>query len=120
MGEMSAELHRHAQEDTPKDVEVPQGYVGLVVWALGKFGGWIVIAGAAIWASKVLYHDMRMDRLTYEKDRRIYEDLRRADDEVRRETARALNEIAGTLHSIERRMRIIPVVPEVGAGGEGE
>ncbi len=38
-------LHRIAQSDTPQMVDVPETLSGLVIWAIGRFGG-IVVATA--------------------------------------------------------------------------
>jgi len=38
-------LHRIAQSDTPQMVDVPETLSGLLIWAIGRFGG-IVVATA--------------------------------------------------------------------------
>lgn len=39
-------LHQIAQNDTPAAVHVPKDLNGLIVWAIGRFGGGILLAAA--------------------------------------------------------------------------
>ena len=58
-------LHRIAQADTPSQVEVPATWHGLVIWALGRFGG-IVIATlflAYAWYDSNESHKRQMERM---------------------------------------------------------
>lgn len=55
---MSADtLHNIASNDTPQTVQVPRGLNGLVVWAIGRFGGGILIAAACAFALQTVYED---------------------------------------------------------------
>lgn len=57
------ELHSIAHADTPHDVEVPNTWQGLIVWAIARFGIGILVAGVFGFATKEIYADMRADRL---------------------------------------------------------
>ena len=46
----TATLHSIAQSDTPSTVEVPATWSGLVIWALGRFGGIAVATAFAVYA----------------------------------------------------------------------
>jgi hypothetical protein len=52
-------LHQIAQNDTPATVQVPSTINGLIIWAVGRFGGGIVIAVACAWALSKVYEDLR-------------------------------------------------------------
>lgn len=55
---MSSEtLHQIAQNDTPAAVQVPPTLNGLIVWAVGRFGGGILLAAACAWALSKVYED---------------------------------------------------------------
>ena len=47
---MPPALHSIAQNDTPGTVEVPVSWAGLTLWAIGRFGGGVIIAIFAIYA----------------------------------------------------------------------
>ncbi len=58
-------LHRIAQSDTPQMVDVPETWSGLIVWALGRFGG-IVVATAFLayaWHDGNESHKRQTERL---------------------------------------------------------
>lgn len=42
------ELHEIANKTTPSDVEVPNTYIGLIVWAVSKFGIGIIFAAMLV------------------------------------------------------------------------
>lgn len=54
-----------AQNDTPAAVQVPPTLNGLIVWAVGRFGGGILIAAACAWALSKVYedHQRQTDRM---------------------------------------------------------
>lgn len=55
---MSADtLHQIANADTPQAVNVPKDFNGLIVWAIGRFGGGILLAAACAWALSKVYED---------------------------------------------------------------
>lgn len=58
-------LHTIANQDTPEAVHVPRDMHGLIVWAVGRFGGGIVLAGCCAWALSKVYedHSRQTDRL---------------------------------------------------------
>jgi hypothetical protein len=58
-------IHRIAQQDTPQMVDVPDTWSGLIVWALGRFGG-IVVATAFLayaWHDGNESHKKQTERL---------------------------------------------------------
>lgn len=55
------ELHDLANSDTPSKVEVPQGWSGLLVWAVGRFGVGILCAVVFGWWLMRVYGDLRND-----------------------------------------------------------
>lgn len=56
------EIHSIATRDTPEQIEVPNTWQGLVVWALARFGVGIAVAGVFGWGIVHVYADMRSDR----------------------------------------------------------
>lgn len=54
------QIHDIASKDTPEKVEVPNTFAGLMMWAVGRFGGTAVIAIAAAWAVVRIYTDMQI------------------------------------------------------------
>lgn len=54
---MTDTLHQIAQNDTPAAVQVPPTLNGLIVWAVGRFGGGILLAAACAWALSKVYDD---------------------------------------------------------------
>jgi hypothetical protein len=53
----TADLHQIAQHDTPNSVNVPATWAGLVMWAVGRFGGGVIIAAAFAYAAHRVYED---------------------------------------------------------------
>lgn len=53
-------LHQIAQNDTPAAVQVPPTLNGLIVWAVGRFGGGILLAAACAGALSKVYEDQRV------------------------------------------------------------
>lgn len=77
---MSADtLHQIAQNDTPAAVHVPKDMHGLIVWAVGRFGGGILLAAACAWALSKVYddHSKQTDRMLT-----LLEQRARADSEL--------------------------------------
>jgi hypothetical protein len=52
---MTEPLHRFAESDTPSQVNVPNSWPGLIIWALGRFGIGLVFA-YGLW---VVYGDLK-------------------------------------------------------------
>lgn len=50
-------LNEIARNDTPQVVQVPDTWSGLIVWAIGRFGGIVVATFIACYAAAVLYKD---------------------------------------------------------------
>lgn len=82
------ELHHIAQTESPRDVEVPNTWQGLVVWAIAKFGVGIAIAGVFGWATTIVYNDLRTSRdqlmEAYRDNTRVMETFNRQLDELER------------------------------------
>lgn len=49
------EIHKVAEHSTPPDVNVPQTWGGLIVWALGKWGIGVVFLGLLV----PVYQDLK-------------------------------------------------------------
>lgn len=97
-------LHAIANNDTPASVHVPKDMHGLIVWAVGRFGGGILLAAACGWALAQVYkdHAAQTERLITILESRAKADtelagailgLRNAVDEVTREAHAAHNGI---------------------------
>jgi len=57
---MSAEvLHNIATNDTPSSVTVPKDMNGLMLWAVGRFGGGAVIGILCLIGIKTTYQDLQ-------------------------------------------------------------
>lgn len=54
------QIHDVASKDTPEGVAVPNTIGGLLMWAVGRFGGAAVIAIAAAYALIRIYTDMQV------------------------------------------------------------
>jgi uncharacterized protein YoxC len=52
---MTTQLHQAAKNSTPQDVNVPNTYTGLIVWAVGKWGIGVVFAAFLI----PVYQDLK-------------------------------------------------------------
>ena len=57
------DLHSVASADTPRDIEIPNTWQGLIVWAIARFGIGLLVAAVFGVATKEIYSDMRADRL---------------------------------------------------------
>lgn len=101
---MTNTLHAIAQNDTPAVVDVPQGWNGLIMWMVGRFGSGILLALACGWALGRVYEDHAKltDRLMIILERRAVVDsemtsaliqLRSALDEVSRESRSAHTQV---------------------------
>lgn len=79
-------LHQIAENDTPAGVEVPSSLTGLVMWLIGRFGGGVVIALAALYGLNQVYADLREEM--------------RANREVQMQTIRTLTELTGAVKDV--------------------
>lgn len=77
---MTDTLHKIAENDTPAAVQVPNSINGLIVWAVGRFGGGILLAAACAWALSKVYEDQRVqtDRMMSLLEQRATSDSQRA------------------------------------------
>ena len=57
------EIHNIANSDSPRGIDIPNTWQGLIVWAVARFGVGIIVAGVFAWATKEIYSDMRADRV---------------------------------------------------------
>jgi hypothetical protein len=73
------DLHNVASADSPRDVEIPNTWQGLIVWAVARFGVGMVVAGVFGYATKEIYSDMRADRLqlldAYQDNTRVIQEF---------------------------------------------
>ena len=91
-------IHRIAQLDTPQTVDVPGTWSGLIVWALGRFGG-IVVATAFLayaWHDGNESHKKQTERLIT-----ILENKARTDTEL----AGALRGLSGAIDDLAKEAR---------------
>lgn len=107
---MTQIIHKFAQADTPSTVTVPNSKYGLIVWAVGRFGGAVIVCAIALYALNIVYANMMSltDRMlvmleqkaasesklasTLESLTRMIENLDRdAKEAHRKELARPLN-----------------------------
>lgn len=56
-------MRQLAQDDTPAKVDVPEGWSGILVWAVGRFGVGILMALACGWALTRVYDDLRAQQV---------------------------------------------------------
>jgi Flp pilus assembly protein TadB len=84
------DLHSVANADTPRDVEIPNTWQGLIVWAIARFGVGILVAGVFGYATKEIYADMRSDRMQLL--------------EAYRDNTRAIQEFSSRIHSLQQAM----------------
>lgn len=54
-----SDIHRVANQTTPQMVQVPNSIEGLVVWAVGKFGGVAIILAAFAYGLHIVYGDLK-------------------------------------------------------------
>lgn len=95
-------LHQIAQNDTPAAVHVPPTTNGLIVWAIGRFGGIVVatfLASAAAWT---LYgdHKAQNERMFQILERKLESDIRLAD--AISKMTQAVNELGVEARSAHR------------------
>jgi hypothetical protein len=60
---MTRQIHSFAQEDTPAKVQVPQSWAGIIMWAIGRFGGGIVIAAVCAYMLDRVYADYQRQNI---------------------------------------------------------
>jgi hypothetical protein len=91
-------LHAIAENDTPQAVHVPKSMHALIVWAVGRFGGGILLAAACAWALSKVYddHAKQTDRMLT-----LLESRAKADSEL----ATALTLFKGAIDDIAKEAR---------------
>lgn len=55
---MTQIIHKLAQADTPATVDVPKTKYGLALWAVGRFGGSIIVCAVCLYALNIVYGNM--------------------------------------------------------------
>lgn len=92
---MTQALHRVAEQDTPEQVRVPDGWSGLLVWAVGRFGGIVVATIMCAYALQHVYADMQAtnNRMLQLMETRAVSDVKLAD---------ALNQMNRLLEDVKR------------------
>jgi uncharacterized protein involved in exopolysaccharide biosynthesis len=56
------EIHSIADADTPKEVNIPQTWQALVVWAIARFGVGLVVAAVFGYSTTIVYNDLKASR----------------------------------------------------------
>jgi hypothetical protein len=56
------EIHSIATVDTPSDIQIPNTWQGLIVWAVARFGVGLIVAAVFCYGIITIYADMRTDR----------------------------------------------------------
>jgi hypothetical protein len=81
------ELHSIAASDSPRGIDIPNTWQGLIVWAIARFGVGIIVAGVFAFATKEIYADMRADRVglldAYRDNTRALQDFSSTMDELK-------------------------------------
>jgi len=82
------EIHSIADADSPNEVNIPQTWQALVVWAIARFGVGLVVAAVFGWATTIVYNDLRTSRDqlmdAYKDNTRVMESFNRQLDELER------------------------------------
>lgn len=93
-------LHVVAEGDTPNSVTIPKDWNGLLLWAVGRFGGIIIATIMCAYALQHVYADMQVtnQRILLLMEARAASDVKLAEalsqlsrmvDDIRREAADA-------------------------------
>ncbi len=102
---MTDTLHQIAENDTPAAVQVPNSINGLIVWAVGRFGGGILLAVACAWALSRVYEDQRalQERMMLLLEQRASSESQRAAAD--RELALAISGMRSAVDEIGKEAR---------------
>jgi hypothetical protein len=73
------QIARIANADTPSNVEVPDTWNGIIIWAVGRFGSGIIMAAAFAYAASVVYKD---DHLLIDRVMTAFEARSKTDTEL--------------------------------------
>lgn len=93
-----ASLRKLAESETPSDVDVPPTWSGLIIWAVAKFGGGIIMAGVCAYAAYIVYRD---DHILVDRMMAAFEKRAEVDGQI----ARALADNAAVLAQIKEEIR---------------
>lgn len=85
------EAIRNANHDTPPDVDVPHSWMGLILWAVGRWGFGVPIAIALVF----VYQDLRLESNSKT-------DLIRSITDVQHANVRALEAMSAAIISNSR------------------
>jgi hypothetical protein len=94
---MTQILHRLADADTPVSVEVPKTKYGLALWAIGRFGGSIIVCAVCLYALNIVYGnmmDMTQRMLTMLEARAVADTKHAA----------AMDELTGVIEAMSREL----------------
>jgi hypothetical protein len=89
-------IHQLAQNDTPASVNVPPTINGVIVWAVGRFGGGAVIGVLCLYGLTNVYADLKASNAALLKafERNV---------QVNTETKAALDALKGEIHDAHLR-----------------
>jgi hypothetical protein len=90
------ELHSIADADTPNEVNIPQTWQALVVWAIARFGVGLVVAAVFGYATTIVYQDLKESR---DQLMEAYKDNTRTMDSFHRQ----IQELERTIDEAHRR-----------------
>lgn len=118
---MPPQIRQLAQDDTPSKVAVPEGWSGILVWAVGRFGVGILMAVACGWALMRVYDDLREQQLEIQAMHRAQNEtlmlLMREDVKAKVEMTVTLNELRAAISQVAADSR---AAHERVKGGGGE
>jgi hypothetical protein len=101
---MAPQIRQLAQDDTPSKVEVPEGWAGIMVWAVGRFGVGILMATACSWALMRVYDDLRAQQVQIQEMHRAQNEslmlLMREDVKAKVEMTVTLNELRAAISQV--------------------
>lgn len=101
---MAPQIRQLAQDDTPSKVEVPDGWSGIIVWAVGRFGVGIMMAVACGWALMRVYDDLRAQQVQIQEMHRTQNEslitLMREDVRAKVEMTVTLNELRAAISQV--------------------
>lgn len=100
------DIHEVASKDTPAGVEVPNTVGGLIMWAVGRFGGSAIIAIAAAYALIRIYTDMQVQNAQMVGDQKAVTaevvEMVRETTKATGESAKAISELSEAVEANTR------------------
>jgi hypothetical protein len=92
------ELHKIANQTSPPEIDIPDTWMGIIVWAVAKFGIGVIISGVFAFATVRVYEDLTALNVrvltAFEHQTRVAES-----------NNAAIREMIGTLQKIETEHR---------------